>query len=158
MPILERKDKLKLYTKTVKNYLNKVGRKLGFQVKPEWNTGTGNVDLVWYKKLEIPLMNEKDSLPIVGFEIESSDRRRKHLKGDVFNLLSLSPSLGVIILIEKGFEGSEKKAEFDLKGNLVAIRKYISGFRGVSRLEVWTAKEVEQLFNRAFRTKNNFFK
>ena len=155
--MIDRSEKLKLYTKEVKNYLRKVGHKLGFDTIEEYDTGSGKIDLVWCKKLEYPLKNGQN-LPIVGFEIEASWRTQKHLKGDVFNLLSLSPSLGVILLIEKGFDRTKGKSGFNLKNNINSIKRYINGYGGVSRLEVWTARDVEELYNRVFDSNYDFFK
>ena len=41
-------------------------------------------------------------LPAVAFEVESSWRTRKHLKGDYINLFDSGASLGVIVLLGVG--------------------------------------------------------
>lgn len=159
--ILDRKERLKLYSNSVKKLLSDIGQKLGFEVKTEWDTGVGFIDLVWCKKLDYPLMNDKHTLPIVGFEIESSWRTYKHLKGDVFNLLSLSPSLGVIVLIERGFRKFSKRrgtmGQSEFQGNLDAVKKYINTFQGISRIEVWTASDIENLHHRIFGGSEKYF-
>ena len=70
-------------------------------------------------------------LPLVGFEVESSWRTRKHLKGDLLNLLDLQPSLGVIILLGDGpdVEGTRRFAQ-----QTVARR--------TARIEIWSEQDV----------------
>jgi len=50
--------------------------------------------VVWTR--EVPIWPRP--LPVVGFEIESSWRTRKHVKGDLLNLTDAGVSLGVIVL------------------------------------------------------------
>ncbi len=62
----------------------------------------------------MPIPGVESELPIVGFEIESSWRSRKHIKGDVVNLRDLRPLVGVIVLLgdaEKivGVAGDERQ-------------------------------------------------
>lgn len=154
---IDRKAKLKLYNENLKKYLRIIGAKLGFESEREWKTELGSIDIVWYKNLIYPLINGEKKLPIVGFEIESSSRTRKHLKGDILNLISLSPSLGVIILIEKGY-GRGKKRESNFKSQTEAIKKYINSFRGLCKLELWTSTQVEEFYNKVVDKDYNFFK
>ena len=101
-----------------------LGAKLGFETKDEWKTKTGSIDYVWYIEppISFPYRKEK-RIPIVGFEIETSDRSRKHLKGNILNLLELSPAIGVIIILKEGFKGNERK----FNGCIKAVRKYAEG-------------------------------
>lgn len=69
-------------------------------------------------------------LPLASFEIESSWRTRKHIKGDLVNLLELQPALGVIVLC-----GDDATS---LLG---------SWYSAGSRLEVWDESNVEALLS-----------
>lgn len=84
-------------------------------------------------------------MPVVGFEIETSWRTRKHIKGDVFNLLSLSPAYGVILFLRSGF-----KDESSFEGNFNAARRYVDDFKGVTKILVWSEKNVELLHETLF--------
>jgi hypothetical protein len=123
--------------------LDAIASKLGLTQKKEVATNGGRVDLVWYHMFESDLPSLGLKLPLVGFEIETSWRTRKHIKGDIFNLLELSPALGIILFLRKGFED-----ESDLRGNVEAARKYTRGYDGLSRIAVWTDKEVDEIITR----------
>ena len=154
--ILDRKGSLKLYSKSVIKLLSDIGQKLKFDVRTECNTGLGSIDLIWFTKIDHP-NNTKYMLPVVGFEIETSNRTRKHLKGDILNLINLSCSLGVIVLVERGFDRTKGKARKDFEGNKRAIEKYVKSLAGVANLQVWTASDVEKLFNKIFETNQRYF-
>lgn len=123
--------------------LYSIASKLGLTQKKEVVTNGGRVDLVWYHTFESDLPNIGLELPLVGFEIEASWRTRKHIKGDIFNLLELSPALGIILFLRKGFED-----EADLRGNVEAAKKYTRGYSGLSRIAVWTDNEVDEIYAR----------
>jgi hypothetical protein len=118
-----------------------LGEKLGFACAEEVATNGGRVDLVWFHKFrsDIPYFDGK--LPVVGFEIEASWRTRKHIKGDLFNLLELSPACGVILFLSEGF-----KEDSELRGNVEAAKRYVGGFKGICRIVVLTEKEIEEIF------------
>jgi len=121
--------------------LQEIASKLGLTQKLEVATNGGRVDLVWYHTFESDLPHMGLELPLVGYEIETSWRTRKHIKGDLFNLLELSPALGVILFLRGGFEN-----ESDLRGNVEAARKYAKGYSGLSRIAVWTDREVDEIY------------
>lgn len=73
------------------------------------------MDLVWFYGLRTCIPAIGTEIPVVGFEIETSWRTRKHIKGDVFNLLELSPAFGVILFLDEGFINDSK-----LRGNVEA--------------------------------------
>ena len=54
---------------------------------------------VWYLRLSHPLADGTLRVPVVAFEVESSWRTRKHIKGDYLNLFDLGASRGVIVLL-----------------------------------------------------------
>lgn len=82
----------------------------------------------------MPLPGVDGDLPVVGFEVESSWRTRKHVKGDVLNLLALQPALGVIVLLGEGtkIEGLRRSAQ-EMAG------------RWWGRIAVWDERDVEAL-------------
>lgn len=127
-----RKMELKALVKEYRNKLIELGEKLGFKSECEWKVPGGEIDVVWYLEREIPEFNRK--IPIAGFEIETSWRTRKHIKGDIFNLQLLYAPCGVVLLLKKGFK-DEKKFE----GLLKAAREYA---KIAGNISVWTKTEV----------------
>lgn len=79
------------------------GRALGFDVETEVPVHGGRLDVVWFAKA-LPLPGAEEPLPLVAFEIESSWRTRKHIKGDYMNLFDSGASLGVLVLLGAGEE------------------------------------------------------
>ena len=76
--------------------IENAGKQLGFRTKREYAVKGGRIDLVWY--IEMPMIIPQTDLreiPIVGFEIETSWRTRKHIKGDILNFQVLKPYIGV---------------------------------------------------------------
>ena len=111
--------------------LKEIGSKLGFVCEEEVATNSGRVDLVWFYNFNLDLPGLGFKLPVVGFEVETSWRTRKHIKGDVFNLLELSPACGVILFLSRGFKDYLK-----LRGNVDAAKKYVKSFSGICRILV----------------------
>ena len=139
----EKATDLRALSEDIVAKLKRIGKELGFESAPEFPTNGGKIDLVWLLNLGHIVGTLPQKVPIVGFEIESSWRTRKHIKGDIFNLLELSPSAGIILFITKGFQSKSK-----LAGNLDAAKRYISGFSGISRLLVWTDEDVKEVYHR----------
>lgn len=118
------------------------GAKLGFETEKEWKTKTGRVDYVWFLDLPFNLPQRKfKRIPIVGFEVETGFRTRKHLKGNILNLLELSPAIGIVVLLEKGFKG--RKDQF--KGCIKAVKTYAERFEALGDILVWSETELEEL-------------
>jgi hypothetical protein len=91
----------------------------------------GRIDVVWlWDGPEI----FPARLPLVGFEVESSWRSRKHIKGDLVNLLELQPALGVIVLLG---EGADVESTRNFARDMVRRR--------ASRIEVWDEARVASL-------------
>jgi len=76
-----------------------MGREAGWETEREYPVPGGRVDLAWLWRPDSALPGVAATLPVVGFEIESSSRTRKHVKGDMVNLIALQASLGVIVLL-----------------------------------------------------------
>ena len=122
--------------------LEKVAKSLGFRQESEYPLRTeesergaiGKIDFVWLK--DIPLVG---AIPIVGFEIETSWRTSKHLKGDVFNLICLNSAVGIVLFIKEGFDASELRSHID------AVKRYSEILSTHSRILAWTEDDVDRL-------------
>jgi len=134
----ERKTELMNLRKKCVNKLVELGEKLGFKSELEWKIPGGVIDVVWYLERELPGFDK--TIPIAGFEIETSWRTRKHVKGDIFNLQLLHAPCGVILFLKKGFK-DEKKFE----GLLKAAKEYV---KIAGNISVWTEDELSQLNHR----------
>lgn len=109
------------------------GEALGFDVEREVPVQGGRLDIVWFLK-DLVLPHGAGRLPLVAFEVESSWRTRKHVKGDYLNLADLGASLGVIVLL-----GDDPKVE--------SLRRFARTLvdRPGPRIVVWSDADVDQL-------------
>ena len=82
--------------------LTKAAAQFGFRAQTEYPIPGGRLDVVWLRNSPIP--GTEGELPIVAFEIESSWRSRKHIKGDMVNLQDACALVGVIVLLGDGPE------------------------------------------------------
>jgi hypothetical protein len=90
--------------------LSAIGGSLGFTVVTEYPVRGGRLDVVWAWRPPVPIPGLDVQLPVVGFEIESSWRTRKHVKGDLLNLQDAGVALGVIVLAgESGKDDSLRR-------------------------------------------------
>ncbi|CUU54999.1 hypothetical protein Ga0074812_10479 [Parafrankia irregularis] len=110
------------------------GVRLGFEVAREYPVQGGRLDVVWLTPQGLAIPGFERPLPAVGFEVESSRRTRKHIKGDYLNLADLSASLGVIVLL-----GDGEKVE--------ATRRFTQTLvdRPGPRILVWSEQDVDRL-------------
>jgi hypothetical protein len=110
------------------------GGELGFEAVAEYPVQGGRLDVVWLLRPAITIPGVDEALPIVGFEIESSWRTRKHIKGDYLNLADLGAALGVIVLLGDGKD-------------VDATRRFASILvdRPGSRILVWSERDVDVL-------------
>jgi hypothetical protein len=110
------------------------GGELGFEAVAEYPVQGGRLDVVWLLHTGVTIPGLDGGLPVVGFEIESSWRTRKHLKGDYLNLADLGAALGVIILLGEGKD-------------VDATRRFASILvdRPGSRILVWSERDVDML-------------
>lgn len=75
-----------------------VGGRMGFTPVTEYAVPGGRLDVVWLWEPPAPIPGVVGAIPVAGFEIESSWRTRKHVKGDLLNLQDAGVALGVIVL------------------------------------------------------------
>lgn len=110
--------------------------RFGLRAVTEYPVPGGRIDVVWLWKpnegSEIPGVELE--LPLVAFEIESSWRTRKHIKGDLMNLQDVRPLVGVIVLLGDGPE-------------VEGTRRFASQLvdRPGARVVVWSEEDVEAL-------------
>jgi hypothetical protein len=116
--------------KRVIDALLAAGRRSGLDVQSEYPVVGGRVDVVWLW----PSPTLAEPLPVAGFEIESSWRTRKHIKGDYLNLLDLQPAVGVIVSLGEGAKVDSTR---------IFARQMVQ--RRPGRMHVWSEAEVESL-------------
>lgn len=114
--------------------LAEAGKDAGFDVVLEYSLKGGRLDVAWCWTPEVGLPGLDEPVPVVGFEIESSWRTRKHLKGDWLNLHDAGVALGVIVLA-----GTEERD--------AALQRFAHDLvaRPGPRCVVWTADDVRRL-------------
>jgi len=110
------------------------GRRLGLMVETEYPVRGGRLDVVWSLGLATPIPGLDRPVPVFGFEVESSWRTRKHVKGDYLNLADAGVAVGVIVL-----------AGADLRDE--SLRRFAETLvdRPGPRVLVWTAEHVRAL-------------
>lgn len=120
--------------------LEKYGQRLGFMTQREWPIFLGRIDLVWYKELPIQLPQTKtNKIPLVGFEVETSWRTRKHIKGDILNIQTLKAPLGIILQQTSGDDSPTDVA------NLVRNSRNFLREQGLSNILIWTEADLVKL-------------
>lgn len=114
--------------------LLEAGRAQGFDVVAEYPVKGGRLDVVWTWTPAGQVPGLDAAVPVVGFEVESSWRTRKHVKGDLLNLTDAGVALGVIVLA-----GDTEKD--------TALRRFTELLvdRPGPRILVWTAADVQNL-------------
>lgn len=114
--------------------LVEAGQRRGFLVETEYAVPGGRLDVVWCSDVELSTVGIEGPVPVVAFEIESSWRTRKHVKGDLLNILDSGASVGVIVLA-----GSDVEDE-----SLLHFTRSLVERRGPD-VRVWTAEDVRNL-------------
>jgi len=106
----------------------------------------GEIDHVWFIDFGSTLPYFGSKIPIIGFEIETSWRTRKHIKGDIFNLITLNSAFGVVLFLKAGFRN-----ESQFKGNIDAARRYTESFDGRRKIFVWSEEDVNNLLHKLIK-------
>jgi hypothetical protein len=114
--------------------LTEAGTRFGFDVALEYPVKGGRLDVVWTWGPPSAFPGLERPVPVVGFEIESSWRTRKHVKGDLLNLHDAGVGLGVIVLA-----GTDPKDD-----GLRRFAELLVDRPGPTVL-VWTAEDVRAL-------------
>ena len=90
--------------------------------------------MVWSCDVDMAIVGVEGPVPVVAFEVESSWRTRKHVKGDLLNIMDSGASVGVIVLA-----GTDVKDD-----SLVNFARSLVERRGQD-VRVWTADDVRAL-------------
>jgi hypothetical protein len=117
------------------------GRSFALRVQHEYPVQGGRLDVVWLMPTLEALPGTTTAPPVVGFEVESSWRTRKHLKGDYLNLYDLGAALGVLVLLG---DGPEVEATRRFAQTLVD--------RPGPRVLVWSEQDLQLLLSRSAAT------
>lgn len=114
--------------------LVEAGRQVGLTPATEYPVPGGRIDVVWSWRPQRSIPGLDQSVPIVGFEVESSWRTRKHVKGDLLNLQDAGVSVGVIVLA-----GADPQDD--------SLRQFATALvdRPGPRMLIWTADDVRAL-------------
>lgn len=114
--------------------LVEAGRQMGLTVATEYAVPGGRIDVVWSWRSPRAIPGLDELVPIVGFEVESSWRTRKHVKGDLLNLQDAGVAVGVIVLA-----GADPRDD--------SLRRFATALvdRPGPRMLVWTADDVRSL-------------
>jgi len=100
----------------------------------------GRIDLVWYKEIPINLpQTTTRKFPLVGFEIESSWRTRKHIKGDILNFQSLKAPLGIILQ-----QTSAEDNANDVTNLIRNVQDFLKEL-GTNNILIWTNEDLTKL-------------
>jgi hypothetical protein len=118
----------------VTTLLVEAGRRYGFNPEVEYRVPGGRLDVVWSWEPADLIPGLPGSFPVVGFEVESSWRTRKHLKGDYLNLVDAGVSFGVIVIA-----GVDPRDE--------SLRRFAQSLvdRPGPKMAVWTVDDVRRL-------------
>jgi len=118
----------------VTTLLVEAGRRYGFHPEVEFRVPGGRLDVVWSWEPIDRIPGLPGSFPVVGFEVESSWRTRKHLKGDYLNLADAGVSYGVIVIA-----GVDPRDE--------SLRRFAQSLvdRPGPKMAVWTLEDVRRL-------------
>ena len=114
--------------------LVRAGKDAGFDPVVEYPVRGGRLDVVWTWAPTSLFPDLDRPVPVVGFEIESSWRTRKHVKGDLLNLQDAGVGLGVIVLA-----GTSDQDD--------GLRKFAALLvdRPGPTVLIWTADDVREL-------------
>lgn len=129
-----------LFIKNIIDILESCGKVLGFKTVREFVIPMCRIDLVWQLRLPVKLPHhDENQITIAGFEIETSWRTRKHIKGDIVNLNSLHAPLSVIVQ-----QTSTKDNAQDVYALIENVRNSLN-YLGASSIQIWTNEDVIQL-------------
>ncbi|MDP8927636.1 MAG: hypothetical protein M3O70_03420 [Actinomycetota bacterium] len=114
--------------------LVEVGHRMGFTAVTEYAVPGGRLDVAWLWDPPTPIPGVVGAISVAGFEIESSWRTRKHVKGDLLNLQDAGVALGVIVLA-----GADARDD--------SLRRFAASLvdRPGATILVWTHDDVRAL-------------
>jgi len=126
-----------------------IGESLGYRVRRSFSKHSRG-DAVWIDPRSLKFSGR--GLPVVAFEILTFELYRE-IKDCIMNLQSISPALGVLVVIEDEYaERSRKLVRYDRESypeHIKRVAKKLS--EGISlscRIEVWGQGDVDELYSR----------
>ena len=116
------------------DFLVEMGRCMQLEVVTDYGVQGGRLDVVWSWVPPTPVPGVVAPVPVVGFEIESGWRSRKHVKGDLLNLRDAGVALGIIVLA-------------GVSANDDSLRRFATALvnRPGPRVLVWTEEDLNAL-------------
>jgi len=130
---------VEIYNEVIEK-LQRIGKKLGFKAENGVRIEGGEIDHVWFIDFGTALPYFGSKIPVIGFEIETSWRTSKHIKGDIFNLITLNSAFGVVLFLKAGFRN-----ESQFKGHIEAAKRYAESFGGRRKIVVWSEEDINNL-------------
>ena len=138
------------HTDTYREYQHKlmeVGVALGYQSRRSFRKDAMG-DAVWLEKASQKYTS--GMLPVVAFKILCSETS-KEIRDSITTLQSISPALGVLVLIEEAYAKiGGNLTKYDEKTYPAHIRRIAERLRrGIElsfRVEVWDQKKVDRLY------------
>ncbi len=126
-----------------------IGEALGYKVRRSFSKHSRG-DAVWIDPRSMRLF--KKGLPAIAFEILTFELYRE-IKDCIMNLQSISPALGVLVVIEDEYaERSKKLVMYDRESYPEHIkkiaRKLSEGVSLSSRIEVWDQESIDRLYSK----------
>jgi len=142
-------------SKKHKEYIQKlmqIGKKLGYIASPRFSKDPQG-DVIWYSVVNKKVYSDR-KFPIIAFEVLCSETP-KLIKGSIATLQHISPSLGVLVIIDEEYAKKSKYYQgYDFLQYIKRkCREYTKGIKLTSRIEVWDQKKVDNLFEKTIDQK-----
>jgi len=119
----------------------KLGERLGFRVRKEFEEKGSRCDVVWRDDFRGKLVDESLWIPIIAIEVETS-LVRKMYKGDILGFNTLKPMLGIIHI------ANSKIPKEELETLLKSVQLYIDTQAQV-RVRIFLDENLEDLERKA---------
>lgn len=119
----------------------RLGDRLGFKVRKEFEEKGSRCDVVWRDNFGGKLVDESLWIPIIAIEIETQSVR-KIFKGDILGFNTLKPMLGIIHMVKSGISDEEFRTLWK------SVQLYIDTQAQV-RVKIFTDQNLEDLERKA---------
>ena len=124
--------------------LENAAKTLGMEAVRDWKISGGEIDLVWFLKTKKKIGDmfgcRGPRIPVIAFCIQNGRADKRKIKRDMFNLMMLSPTCGVVLLLDSGKGGGGKDAK--LVGE---VKKFAEDVSDVCNIAVWTGQDMEKM-------------
>lgn len=119
----------------------KLGERLGFRVRKEFEEKGSRCDVVWRDDFGGKLVDESLWIPLIAIEVETQSVRKIY-KGDILGFNTLKPMLGIIHIVNSVIP------EEKLKTLLKSVQLYINTQAQV-RTKIFLDENLEELERKA---------